>query len=88
MLPDQSVFGLIDLRREERRPADVRVNRLHEPAMGLPNFRLPGPGLKPQDLVGLLIGHRARARRAMLPKCRIKLQVFTPAGRPAIQISF
>ena len=87
MLPDQSVFRFIDLRRQEGRAADVGMDRLDEPAMRLPNFRFPGPGLKPQDLVGLLMCHRARARRAGMPRVSIKLSVFTPAGQPAVQIS-
>ncbi len=87
MPADQPVFRFVDLRRQEGRSADVRVDSLDQASVRLPNFRLPSSGLKPQNLVGLLLGHVARSRRAALPRVTIKLQVFTPAGLPAVQIS-
>lgn len=42
---------------------------------------------KPQDLVAMLFRQRARARLAALPRVMVHVSVFTPAGRPAVQIS-
>jgi hypothetical protein len=43
--------------------------------------------LTPQDLVSLLFRQRARARIAALPRVSVSVSVFTPSGRPAVQIS-
>lgn len=88
MFAEKPVFGLVDLRREERRPALIGVNALHEPAVGRPDFRLTGAGRKAKDLIGLLISHGARIRRAARPRCHIVLDVLTPGGDPAVEISF
>ena len=88
MFAEKPVFGLVDFRREERRPSLVGVNPLHQPAMSRPDFRLSGAGRKAKDLIGLLISHGARIRRAARPRCRIALDVVTPAGDPAVEISF
>ncbi len=88
MSAEKPVLSLIDLRREERRAALVRVHALHEPTVGRPDFRLTGTGRKAKDLIGLLISHGARIRRAARPRCRITLDVFTPSGHPAVEITF
>lgn len=43
--------------------------------------------LSPQDLVAMLFRQRARARQAALPRVTVHVSVFTPSGRPAVQIS-
>jgi hypothetical protein len=43
--------------------------------------------LKPQDLVSLILRHYARLRVNPRPRVAISLSVFTPSGKPAIQIS-
>ena len=83
MSAEKPVLSLIDLRREERRAALIRVDGLHQAAMGRPDFRLTGAGRKAKDLIGLLISHGARIRRAARPRCLITLDVFTPTGLPA-----
>src|ERR687885_2496223 len=88
MLSKQDILGLVDAGRKIGRASLVRVDALHERAMGLPDFRLPGARPKAKDLIGFLLRQRARARRAARPRCRIALQVFTPAGLPAVQIGF
>lgn len=45
------------------------------------------PKLTPQDLVSMLFRQRARARIAALPRVSVKVSVFAPSGRPAVQIS-
>jgi hypothetical protein len=51
------------------------------------NGRTRLPNLNPQDLVGLLFRQRARARMAALPRVCVSVSVFSPSGRPAVQIS-
>jgi len=88
MFAEKPVLSLVDLGSEERRAPLVRVNPLHQPPMSGPDFRISGAGKKAKDLIGLLVGHGARIRRAARPRCRITLEVFTPAGHPAVEISF
>ena len=88
MSAEKPVLSLIDFRRQERRSALVRMDAFHEPPVGRPDFRISGAGRKAKDLIGLLISHGARIRRAARPRCRITLNVFTPAGHPAVEISF
>ena len=88
MSPQKPVFGLVDFGRKERRSPMVGVQPFHKAPMRFPDFRLTGSGRKPKNLVGLLIGHGSRARRSALPRCAIRLEVFTPSGHPAIKISF
>jgi hypothetical protein len=88
MSVEKPVLSLVEFRREERRPAPIRMNPHHEPSVGRPDFRLTGAGRKAKDLIGLLISHGARIRRAARPRCTIALDVFTPAGKAAVEISF
>ncbi len=88
MFAEKPVFSLVDFRREERRAPLIGVHALHEPAVSRPDFRLSGAGKKAKDLIGLLISHGARIRRAARPRCTIALDVFTPAGHSAVEISF
>jgi hypothetical protein len=88
MSSEKRVFSLVDFRREETGASLVGMDPHHKPTVRGSNFRVPGIGRKPQDLVGLLICHGARARRASLPLCSIRLEVFTPTGKPAVEISF
>jgi hypothetical protein len=43
-------------------------------------------GRKAKDLVGLLMSHGARIRRAARPRCDVRLAVYTPGGEPAVEI--
>ena len=80
MSAEKSVLSLVDFRREERRPALIGVDALHQTTMSGADFRLTGAGRKAKDLIGLLVSHGARIRRAARPRCRITLDVFTPTG--------
>jgi hypothetical protein len=60
---------------------------LHEAFVQRLGARHGQPKLTPQDLVSLLFRQRARARIAALPRVSVKVSVFAPSGRPAVQIS-
>lgn len=76
----------VDFGREQRRPSPLGPDLLHQPTVRRPDFRLTGAGRKARDLVGLLMSHGARVRRAARPRCRIALDVVTPTGVPAVEI--
>jgi hypothetical protein len=40
-----------------------------------------------QELVARLIGHRARMKMLTGPRISISISVFTPGGRPAVELS-
>lgn len=86
MSAQKNVLGLIYSGRQERRPADIRVNALHKAAMGLVNFRRGGSRLKTKDLVGFLLGHGARSWRLSQPAASIRVRVLTPDGKAAVKI--
>ena len=86
MFGEQNVFSGVDTGSQERRPADVGVQALHQAAMRLADIRRGGPRFKTKDLVSLLLSHGARAWRSSLPVASVRLQVFTPAGKSAVKI--
>lgn len=88
MAAKQKVPGLVDAGREIRRAPLVGVQFLHEsPVSAADRFRA-GARFKTQDLVRLFLGHRADARRLTRPRTRVFLDVYTPSGVPAVEISF
>ena len=88
MSVQQEVFRLVDAARKIRRPALVRVKPLHQPPVSRPDLVRPRSWLKPQDLVSFLLRHRAALKIGPAPEVRISLSVFTPSGKPAVQIGF
>jgi hypothetical protein len=88
MSAEKPVPGLVDPNREDRRPAPIGVDLLHQSTVHRPDFRLTGAGRKAKDLIGLLMSHGSRIRRAARPRCQIELYVLSPAGEPAVEISF
>jgi hypothetical protein len=58
----------------------------HQRPMRAPHLLGARARLKPQDLVGLLLRHRAKLRAAARPRIVVALSVFTPAGKPAVEI--
>ena len=88
MATKQNIFGVIDPGREVRRPPLVGMQFLHEGPVGAGDLVGPRPGLKAKDLISLLLRHFSAARTspAVLPRSRITLRVFTPAGLPAVKI--
>ena len=83
MSAEKSVLSLIDFSRKDRRPALVGVNAAHQPPMGRADFGLAGAGRKAKDLIGLLLCHAARARRASRPVTSVRVEAVSPAGHPA-----
>lgn len=88
MAAEKNFLGLVDPSREIRRTPLVGVQFLHETTVGAADLRIGSARFKPQDLMRLFFGHRAMARRLSAPKTRVFLDVFTPSGRPAVEISF
>ena len=66
----------------------VGVKPLHQAPVRVPNGRFARSWLKPQDLVGFLLRHRAELKLAPAPVIRTRISVFTPAGNPAVEIRF
>src|SRR5258706_8757958 len=87
MTAKKDLFGLVDAGGEVRRPPLVGMQFLHERPVRSPDLRGGRARLNAKDLIGLLVRHFSGARRAALPRCRVTLRVFTPAGLPAVKIS-
>ena len=88
MATKQNILGLVDAGREVVGAPLVGVELLHQRPVRPADLEVLGSRFKPQDLVRLFLGHRAMARRLSAPRTRIFLDVFTPSGVPAVQISF
>lgn len=86
MFAEKPILRLIDAGGEKSRPTLIGMNALEQAAMRRPDFGLAGARRKAKDLVGLLISHGARIRRATRPRTAIFLSVFTPTGEPAVHI--
>lgn len=87
MTAEKYFLGLVDASSQVRRSPLVGVEFLHQRAVGASDFRVGSARFKPQDLMRLFFGHRAMARRLSAPRTRVFLDVLTPAGRPAVEIS-
>ena len=88
MRAKQGLLGLVYPGREVRRPPLVGMQFLHERSVRAPDFIPPRARLQAKDLIGLLRRHFATRRLAALPPCPCTLSVLTPAGKPAIKITF
>jgi hypothetical protein len=88
MAAKQNFFGLVDAGREIRRAPLVGVQFLHESPVRAPYLERARTWFKTEDLQRLFFGHRAAARRLAKPRTVVFLDVFTPAGLPAVEISF
>jgi hypothetical protein len=88
MFAEKPVVNLAEFEREKRATRIPVAPSSQDTVLRSPDFRLSGAGKKAKDLIGLLIGHGARIRRAARPQCRITLQVLTPAGLQAVEMSF
>ena len=84
----KNIPGLVDTSGHLRRPPLVGMDFLHERPVRTTNLLGTRPRLHPKDLVSFLLGHRVGRRPTSAPRCRVILEVFTPAGKPAVQISF
>ena len=88
MAAEQNFLGLVHAGREIRRAPLVGVQFLHERAVRPTYLERARSWFKTEDLQRLFFGHRAAARRLTLPRTRVFIDVFTPAGLPAVEISF
>ena len=88
MALEQDILSFVHPGGEIVRPSLIGMQFLHKGPVSLADLVRPRPRRKAQDLVGLLFRHRAVSRRMTAPPARVSLSVFTPTGRPAIQISF
>ncbi len=86
MSAQQNFLGLVDPRREVRRAPLVGMEFLHERAVGGSDLLRRGAGLKAKDLIGLLLRHYSRPRASVAPRVSVRLSVFTPSGKPAVEI--
>ena len=88
MSTKQNFLGLVDASGEIRRPALVGVQLQHQRTMRATYLERARAWFDPEDLTRLFLGHRAFARRLSSPRTRVFLDVFTPSGVPAVDISF
>lgn len=91
--PHQDILGLVHTGRKIRRPAKIWMKFFHQIAMGAGNVRGGGAALEAKNFVRLVFRNRARATRAALaraeaPRVRVRIACRTPAGKPAVKISF
>ncbi len=100
MITEQRIFRFIDPGRLSGGTAVVGVDLLDEPTVSFADFRVAGTRLKPQNIIGFLLTHGARARRRSSPPAgararrrssppaRVVLDVVTPSGKCPVEISF
>lgn len=91
MATQEDVFSLIHASRQVRRSPMVRVELLHQRAMRMNDCLALSSFLKPKNFIGLFFGHRSIARataRSAAGRVSVSLCCLTPAGKPAVEISF
>src|SRR5690606_4497318 len=86
MSAQQDVLGLIDAGGQIGRAPLVGMQFLHERTVRATNVGLSGPRLKAEHLTSLLFRHRARSRLVAAPRVSVAVSVFTPGGKPAVEI--
>lgn len=85
MSAEKPAFAVVEPDGGNRRPVPLGVDLSHS-SIRPRDFRLTGAGRKAKDLIGLLMSHGSRIRRAARPRCRIVLDVVTPGGHRAVDI--
>ena len=88
MAAKKDFLSLVHTSGEVRRSPLVGVQFLHERAVRPSYLDRARAWFDPEDLTRLFLGHRAMARRLARPRTRVFLDVFTPTGLPAVEISF
>lgn len=88
--PHQHILGGVDAGGELRRPPLVGMDFLHQRPMRTDDFFRPRLRLQAKDLIRLLFRHYARPTEPSpaAPPVRVALRALTPAGRPAVTITF
>ena len=85
MTSKKDFLGLVDTSGQVGRPPLVGMQLFHQRAVRAGDSVGARAHVQAKDLIGLLFGHFAAARRSP-PRCRILLRVLTPAGIPAVKI--
>ena len=86
MRAKKGILGLVYTGSEVRRAPLVGMQFLHQGAVRGADRIEPGIRLKPQDLVSFLLRHGPWFRTPARPRIAITLSVFTPSGKPAVEI--
>ena len=87
MSPHEDVFGLVHPGRQVRRPPVVGMQFLHERPVRPRNLLSRGTLLKPENLIGFILGHRPRPNGSPAPRIAVAVSCSTPSGKPAVEIS-
>lgn len=88
MIIQQNRSSGLDQRGKKARSAQTGTEVKNKTSIRNGDFLLPRSRRKPKYLIGFLLGHGARFRRASFPKCHVHLELTAPAGMPVVKISF
>ena len=84
----EEILRLVDARGEKARSAMIGMQPFHQGSMRLVDLGGGRTRRKTKDLIGVLLCHGARLRRGVMPCVLVRIEVFTPSGHPAVEISF
>lgn len=74
--------------RELQRTQLLRVGTLHRKSLDLSMLVRNSPIAKTKNLIGALLSHAARTRRASKAPVTIRLRVYSPNGNRAVQFGY
>ncbi len=89
MAPHQDILSFIHAGGQIRRPAKIWMKLFNQIAMSPRNVGGGRSLLQTEDLVGFILGDRARTGRSRLagaPRVAVRISCRTPSGKPAVQI--
>lgn len=75
---------IADKNSQKLRGAEV----LHRKSLELSNLARKSPISKPRQIIGALLSHAARTRRAIREPVTVRIRVFTPSGNRAVQLGY
>lgn len=87
MLTEMPVLGLVDLGGAATPGAASGIDLFPKP-VAFAGLRLGVSRLKPQEVIGFLRVHAARTRRRAAPARAVNIDVLTPTGMRAVEITF
>lgn len=88
MSGEQNVARLVDTGGKRRGSSHVGMQALHQAAVSLSDLRNGRTAFKTKDLIGLLLGHGARARRTSLPRVSVRVRAVAPGGEFSVKVGF
>ncbi len=91
MATQEDVLGLIYPSRQVRRPPMIRMEFLHQRVMRADDRLARRTFLKSKNFISLIFGHRSSTlTSAPVSTAKVSISLFcrTPAGKPAVEISF